>query len=76
MENISRDNLIDQLFWIIAEVKRRPKEAYFILPEIAVAQIDEGWMKQVEKSTIKRQEQLQKTYDKKQKQIKKQKDNI
>jgi hypothetical protein len=72
MENIQRDNLIDQLQFIIAEVRRRPKEAYFAVPEIAVVEIDKKWMEQVHKSTIARQLKLQKEAEKR----KEKKDNI
>jgi len=64
MENISRENLIDQLQYIIAEVRRRPKDSYFILPEIAIAQIDKGWMEQIQKSNTARQLKIQKEADK------------
>lgn len=72
MENISRDNLIDQLYWILGEIKRRPKEAYFILPEIAIAQIDEDWMRQIKASTIARADKLKKDQEK----LRNKKDNI
>lgn len=70
MENVSRDNLIDQLFFILGEIKRRPKEAYFAVPEFSIVQIDEGWQKQVSKSNITRQLRLQKETEKRNKKSK------
>ena len=64
MQNMSRDNLIDQLHWMVSEVKRRPKEAYFAVPEFALVQIDEKWMKQIEKSIVARELKLQKEHKK------------
>lgn len=60
MQNMSRDNLIDQLFWMLGEIKRRPKEAYFAVPEFSLVQIDEGWQKQLSKSIAARELKLQK----------------
>ena len=60
MENIQRDNLIDQLKFIIAEVKKRPSDAYFAVPEIAVVEIDKGWQQQVFKSNMARMEKAKK----------------
>ena len=52
---MSRDNLINQLTFMLGEVKRRPKEAYFAIPEFFVVEIDKTWMEQVSKSSIARQ---------------------
>ena len=75
MENVSRDNLIDQLYWFLGEVKRRPREAYFAVPEFWIAEIDQNWMKQIEKSTAARLLKLQKETEKRTGKIPK-KDNI
>lgn len=76
MENVSRDNLISQLNFMLGEIKRRPKDAYFAIPEFFVAQIDKDWMKQVSKSTIARQLKLQKEAEKRASKIKPKKDNV
>ena len=64
MENMQRDNLIDQLQYIIGEVRRRPKDAYFAVPEIAVVEIDKKWMEQVHKSNMARAAKLKKEAEK------------
>lgn len=69
MENVSRDNLINQLEYMLGEIKQRPKGAYFAVPEISISQIDDSWMRQVHKSGLARALKLQKR-------LKKQKDNI
>lgn len=75
MENISRDNLIDQLYWMLGEVKRRPREAYFAVPEFWISEIDQTWMKQIEKSTVARLLKMQKDEEKR-KNKKTKKDNV
>ena len=78
MENVSRDNLIDQLHFMLGEVKRRPKEAYFAVPEFWIAEIDQDWMKQMEKSITARALKLKRQEEERQKKLlkKQKKDNI
>ena len=76
MQNVSRDNLVDQLSFMISEVRRRPKEAFFAVPEFALVQIDEGWQKQVAASNAKRLVRLQKEAEKRLKKEGKQEGNI
>lgn len=78
MENVSRDNLVSQLNFMLGEVKRRPKDAYFAVPEFFIAEIDKGWMEQLSKSITARELKLQKEAQKRANEIKKKekKDNI
>ena len=76
MENVSRDNLISQLNFMLGEIKRRPKEAYFAIPEFFVAEIDKGWMEQLSKSIAARELKLQKEAEKRASKLPKKKDNL
>ena len=76
MENVSRDNLISQLNFMLGEVKKRPREAYFAVPEFFVAEIDKSWMKQVSKATAARELKLQKKAKEFASTLKNKKDNI